>query len=144
MKPLYRCLAVAWIGDTIRAAGSEVEYDGEPGLNLQPLNEAAKLAKSKARHREPIEAPMLPEPSPPPVAPGNWMENAIKAGWLPPAMVDAIKAGQAPQPAPGAAPAGVEALNGPDKTADQPGGAAAALDKAAAGTVATRPEDAGI
>ncbi len=40
--PLYRVLETSYIGHQIVEPGSEVEYDGEPGQALEPLNGAAK------------------------------------------------------------------------------------------------------
>lgn len=50
-KAKYRILRLSFIGNQLLDEGAEVEYDGEPGTALEPLNDAAKAAKSKAKHK---------------------------------------------------------------------------------------------
>lgn len=47
----YRVLRLSHIHNNLWAEGSEVEYDGEPGSALEPLNDAAKAAKQKAEQK---------------------------------------------------------------------------------------------
>lgn len=48
-KAKYRVLRLSHIHNQLWEEGSEVEYDGIPGSALEPLNDAAKKAKDKAR-----------------------------------------------------------------------------------------------
>lgn len=50
-KAKYRVLRLSHIHNQLWPEGSEVEYDGEPGTALEPLNDAAKAAKAKSKHR---------------------------------------------------------------------------------------------
>ncbi|HCA7297220.1 TPA: hypothetical protein MX298_000841 [Escherichia coli] len=50
-KARYRVLRLSHIHNNLWPEGSEVEYDGEPGTALEPLNDAAKAAKAKAKHK---------------------------------------------------------------------------------------------
>lgn len=47
-KARYRITRLSFIGNQLLDEGAEVEYDGEPGSALEPLNDAAKSAKKKA------------------------------------------------------------------------------------------------
>ncbi|HCU2525906.1 TPA: hypothetical protein OUK38_002449, partial [Enterobacter hormaechei] len=47
-KAKYRVLRLSHIHNNLWPEGSEIEYDGEPGSALEPLNAAAKAAKKKA------------------------------------------------------------------------------------------------
>jgi len=47
-KARYRITRLSFIGNQLLDQGAEVEYDGEPGSALEPLNDAAKAAKKKA------------------------------------------------------------------------------------------------
>ncbi|MDW4578482.1 hypothetical protein [Atlantibacter hermannii] len=47
-KAKYRVLRLSFIGNQLLDEGAEVEYDGEPGSALEPLNDAAEAAKKKA------------------------------------------------------------------------------------------------
>ncbi|AYC20067.1 hypothetical protein DZA65_03192 [Dickeya dianthicola] len=47
-KAKYRVLRLSHIHNQLWEEGAEVEYDGEPGGALEPINEAAKAAKKKA------------------------------------------------------------------------------------------------
>lgn len=47
-KARYRVLRLSHIHNNLWPEGSEVEYEGEPGTALEPLNDAAKLAKEIA------------------------------------------------------------------------------------------------
>ncbi|TKU63366.1 hypothetical protein [Citrobacter sp. wls711] len=51
-KAKYRVLRLSHIHNNLWPEGSEVEYDGEPGTALEPLNDAAKLAKEIAEKRK--------------------------------------------------------------------------------------------
>lgn len=46
--PRYRVNTRSFIGEHLIEAGGEVEYDGVPGTNLDPLDAAAKKAVTKA------------------------------------------------------------------------------------------------
>lgn len=46
--PRYRVNTRSFIGEHLLEAGAEVEYDGVPGTNLDPLDAAAKKAVTKA------------------------------------------------------------------------------------------------
>lgn len=50
-KAKYRILRLSHIHNNLWPEGSEIEYDGEPGTALEPLNDAAKAAKAKAKHK---------------------------------------------------------------------------------------------
>ncbi|SSL53542.1 Uncharacterised protein [Klebsiella quasipneumoniae] len=50
-KAKYRVLRLSHIHNNLWPEGSEIEYDGEPGSALEPLNDAAKAAKAKAKHK---------------------------------------------------------------------------------------------
>lgn len=51
-KAKYRVLRLSHIHNNLWPEGSEIEYDGEPGSALEPLNDAAKEAKSLAEKRK--------------------------------------------------------------------------------------------
>lgn len=46
-KAKYRVLRLSFIGNQLLDEGAEVEYDGEPGSALEPINDAAEAAKKK-------------------------------------------------------------------------------------------------
>lgn len=50
-KAKYRILRLSFIGNQLLDEGTEVEYDGEPGSALEPINDAAKVAKKKAEKK---------------------------------------------------------------------------------------------
>lgn len=50
-KAKYRILRLSFIGNQLLEEGTEVEYDGEPGSALEPINDAAKAAKKKAEQK---------------------------------------------------------------------------------------------
>jgi hypothetical protein len=50
-KARYRVLRLSHIHNNLWPEGSEVEYDGEPGTALEPINDAAKAAKKKAEQK---------------------------------------------------------------------------------------------
>ncbi|VFS64155.1 Uncharacterised protein [Kluyvera cryocrescens] len=50
-KAKYRILRLSFIGNQLLDEGTEVEYDGEPGSALEPINDAAKAAKKKAEQK---------------------------------------------------------------------------------------------
>jgi hypothetical protein len=45
--PKYRVLNEWFDGVKVRQPGEEVEFDGEPGASLEPIDNAAKAAKAK-------------------------------------------------------------------------------------------------
>ncbi|HAP2672848.1 hypothetical protein [Escherichia coli] len=47
-KAKYRVLRLSHIHNNLWPEGSEIEYDGEPGSALEPLNDAAVKAKKDA------------------------------------------------------------------------------------------------
>ncbi|MBJ4545197.1 hypothetical protein JGE45_29520, partial [Salmonella enterica subsp. enterica serovar Typhimurium] len=51
-KPKYRVLRLSHIHNNLWPEGSEIEYDGEPGSALEPINDAAKAAKAKVTGKE--------------------------------------------------------------------------------------------
>lgn len=62
-KAKYRVLRLSHIHNNLWPEGSEIEYDGEPGSALEPINAAAKAAKKKADQRRGIvPADSQPEP----------------------------------------------------------------------------------
>lgn len=48
---LYRVLAKSFINDQLYEAGAEIEFAGEPGENLEPLDDPAKAAAQAAADR---------------------------------------------------------------------------------------------
>lgn len=50
-KAKYRVTRLSFIVNQLVHEGEEVEYDGEPGSALEPLNDAAKAAKKKAEKK---------------------------------------------------------------------------------------------
>ncbi len=46
-KPRYRVLRLSHIHNTLWPEGAEIEYEGEPGSALEPVNDAARQAKAK-------------------------------------------------------------------------------------------------
>ncbi|EPJ1885660.1 hypothetical protein [Enterobacter asburiae] len=66
-KAKYRVLRLSHIHNNLWPEGSEIEYDGEPGSALEPINAAAKAAKKKADQKRGILAvDSQPEPQPEP------------------------------------------------------------------------------
>ena len=53
-KAKYRVLRLSHIHNQLWEEGAEVEYDGEPGSALEPINSAAKAAKKKAEQKHGI------------------------------------------------------------------------------------------
>lgn len=53
-KAKYRVLRLSHIHNQLWEEGSEVEYEGEPGSALEPINSAAKAAKKKADQKRGI------------------------------------------------------------------------------------------
>ncbi len=53
-KAKYRVLRLSHIHNNLWPEGSEIEYDGEPGSALEPINAAAKAAKKKADQKRGI------------------------------------------------------------------------------------------
>lgn len=53
-KAKYRVLRLSHIHNNLWPEGSEIEYEGEPGSALEPLNAAAKAAKKKADQKRGI------------------------------------------------------------------------------------------
>lgn len=62
-KARYRVLRLSHIHNNLWPEGSEVEYDGEPGSALEPINSAAKAAKKKADQKRGI-LPVDSQPEP--------------------------------------------------------------------------------
>ena len=59
-KAKYRVLRLSHIHNNLWPEGSEVEYDGEPGSALEPLNDAAKAAKKKAERKGAVTGAVTP------------------------------------------------------------------------------------
>lgn len=57
----YRVLEKSYINDRLVETGEEVEYEGLPGHNLEPLDKAAKAAAAKAPRAEDAEPGELKE-----------------------------------------------------------------------------------
>jgi hypothetical protein len=47
-RPKYRVVGSFYHEDVMHQDGAEVDYDGTPGENLEPLNAEAKKAKERA------------------------------------------------------------------------------------------------
>lgn len=62
-KAKYRVLRLSHIHNNLWPEGSEIEYDGEPGSALEPINAAAKSAKKKADQKRGI-LPVDSQPEP--------------------------------------------------------------------------------
>lgn len=62
-KAKYRVLRLSHIHNNLWPEGSEIEYDGEPGSALEPINAAAKVAKKKADQKRGI-LPVDSQPEP--------------------------------------------------------------------------------
>ena len=62
-KAKYRVLRLSHIHNNLCPEGSEIEYDGEPGSALEPINAAAKAAKKKADQKRGI-VPVDSHPEP--------------------------------------------------------------------------------
>ncbi|MEP9339130.1 hypothetical protein ABKT96_05060 [Enterobacter kobei] len=62
-KAKYRVLRLSHIHNNLWPEGSEIEYDGEPGSALEPINAAAKAAKKKADQKRGI-VPFDSQPEP--------------------------------------------------------------------------------
>lgn len=60
-KAKYRVLRLSHIHNNLWPEGSEIEYDGEPGSALEPLNDAAIKAKKDAAKKrgEKYDAPEI-------------------------------------------------------------------------------------
>lgn len=66
-KAKYRVLRLSHIHNNLWPEGSEIEYDGEPGSALEPINAAAKAAKKKADQKRGIltvDSQSEPQPEP--------------------------------------------------------------------------------
>lgn len=48
MAAKYKVIGSFYHADRMHGDGAEVEYDGEPGDNLEPINAEAKKAKERA------------------------------------------------------------------------------------------------
>ena len=55
-KPRYRVLRLSHIHNTLWPEGAEIEYEGEPGSALEPVNDAARQAKAKVAGKESMAA----------------------------------------------------------------------------------------
>lgn len=62
-KAKYRVLRLSHIHNNLWPEGSEIEYEGEPGSALEPINAAAKAAKKKADQKRGI-VPVDSQPEP--------------------------------------------------------------------------------
>lgn len=62
-KAKYRVLRLSHIHNNLWPEGSEIEYEGEPGSALEPINAAAKAAKKKADQKRGI-VPVDSHPEP--------------------------------------------------------------------------------
>lgn len=62
-KAKYRVLRLSHIHNNLWPEGSEIEYDGEPGSALEPINAAAKAAKKKADQKRGV-VPVGSQPEP--------------------------------------------------------------------------------
>lgn len=62
-KAKYRVLRLSHIHNNLWPEGSEIEYDGEPGSALEPINAAAKAAKKKEDQKRGI-VPVDSHPEP--------------------------------------------------------------------------------
>ncbi|RWT65450.1 hypothetical protein DN588_00685 [Enterobacter cloacae] len=62
-KAKYRVLRLSHIHNNLWPEGSEIEYEGEPGSALEPINSAAKAAKKKADQKRGI-LPVDSQPEP--------------------------------------------------------------------------------
>lgn len=62
-KAKYRVLRLSHIHNNLWPEGSEIEYEGEPGSALEPINAAAKAAKKKADQKRGI-VPVDSQPKP--------------------------------------------------------------------------------
>ena len=98
--PRYKLRAVAWIHNDLQPAGTEVEYEGEPGYNLEPMNDAAKAMYAKYKP-QPEGVPQLTVV--PPGPPVGWESAALAAGWTPPGF-QAVAATPPPTTEPAALP----------------------------------------
>ncbi|GJA00441.1 hypothetical protein ECV0102_07890 [Enterobacter cloacae] len=54
-KAKYRVLRLSHIHNNLWPEGSEIEYEGEPGSALEPLNAAAEKAKAAALKKRGVE-----------------------------------------------------------------------------------------
>jgi len=54
-KAKYRVLRLSHIHNNLWPEGSEIEYDGEPGSALEPINAAAEKAKAAALKKRGLE-----------------------------------------------------------------------------------------
>lgn len=62
-KAKYRVLRLSHIHNNLWPEGSEIEYDGEPGSALEPINAAAEAAKKKSDQKRGI-VPVDSQPEP--------------------------------------------------------------------------------
>ena len=62
-KAKYRVLRLSHIHNNLWPEGSEIEYEGEPGSALEPINAAAKAAKKNADQKRGI-VPVDSQPEP--------------------------------------------------------------------------------
>ncbi|WP_210466986.1 hypothetical protein [Pantoea ananatis] len=80
-KAKYRVLRLSHIHNKLWPEGSEVEYDGEPGTALEPLNAAAEAAKKKAEKKGKAVEVIVPNgiDNPPPAG-GNGNQQNPEGG----------------------------------------------------------------
>jgi hypothetical protein len=55
----YRVLELSFINNSLQQPGAEVEYDGEPGKNLEPLDRQAKVAAKAVADTAPAVADLV-------------------------------------------------------------------------------------
>lgn len=90
--PRYRVLQKSYINERIVHEGEEVDYDGQPGTNLEPLDAEARRAAKRA-HLEPADASpagqavtgAMPHPT---ASPANAADPELVAGELDPKEID--------------------------------------------------------
>lgn len=128
--PRYRVLELSWINGDLVAEGKEVVYKGNPGSNLDPLNEAAMAAVERYGRRARPDIPLMPEPSAPPAV--DWQAMAAAAGWAPPTMQQPERAAQAPQADPKKTAAPTEPAKAGTSAADKLNAGAAVAGNASA------------
>lgn len=116
-KPKYRLRREAWIDDQVRPPGTELTYEGKPGFNLEPINEAAHAMYAKY-NPQPEGVPQMKVETQGGAAIG-WESAALAAGWTPPGFAKVAES--------------TPALDPPGGRATKPSGAAGVAGNAAAG-----------
>ena len=83
-KAKYKIRAPAWIDNEIKPTGTEVEYDGRPGYNLEPVNKEAEAMYAKYNPQPEGVPQIIVPPAAPAGPPAGWESVALAAGWSPP------------------------------------------------------------